>query len=64
MRHKIDQILNKLMSRKLLAFAVATAALYSGVLDSESFSYICIGFIGSQAFVDAATTFKHGRDKD
>ena len=64
MRHKIDQILNKLMSRKLLVLGIASVGLYLGVLDSESFSMIAISYIGSQAVVDAAAQIKFGKDED
>ncbi len=52
MRAIIDKGLGKLLSRKLLAFGVATAALFTGWLTGGDWMTIAVAYVGSQAFVD------------
>jgi len=58
----IDKIIHSYLSRKLLAFAVVTGVtIYSiktGSSVPDGFFHVSIAYVGSQAFVDAATGYK------
>lgn len=43
---------DKLYSRKLLAFFVATAALWLGVIDQGTWQGVAITYLGAQGLVD------------
>ena len=56
----LDRLTEKFISRKFLVFLTATGLLaYSG-LDSETWGLIAISYIGGQAVIDAAKTWRHG----
>lgn len=57
---RLDSIMEKLISRKLLVFLTATGLMSSSLLDSETWGMIAIVYIGSQAAVDAMKIFRHG----
>jgi hypothetical protein len=57
---KIDLLLEKLISRKLLVFLSATGLMVYDGLDSETWGMIAIVYIGGQAVVDAMKAFRHG----
>lgn len=61
MRHVIDRTLNKLISRKLLAWATATTMLLFADLTSSDWTLLTIVYIGTQGAVDIAARLK-GRD--
>ena len=46
--------IKKLGSRKLAAFLVATAALWLGVIDQNTWEAVALGYLGSQGLVDLA----------
>jgi hypothetical protein len=48
----VDKYLNKFVSRKLLAFIIATIALFSGTLISGDWVVIAAVYIGAQAATD------------
>ena len=54
----IDKGLGKLVSRKLMAFATATALLVMDKVTSESWVEITMVYIGSQAAVDLVTKLR------
>ena len=57
---RIDTVMEKLISRKLVVFLTATGLLVNSGLDSETWGMIAIVYIGSQAAVDAMKIFRHG----
>lgn len=59
-RSRIDVVMEKLISRKLLVFLTATGLMVNTSLDSETWGMIAIVYIGSQAAVDAMKIFRHG----
>jgi len=54
----LDRGVAKLVSRKLLVWATATAALFLGVVPAEEWLQVCLLYIGSQAAVDIVTAYK------
>jgi hypothetical protein len=48
----VDKYVNKFVSRKLLAFVIATVALFTGVLISGDWVVIAAVYIGAQAATD------------
>lgn len=46
---KIDLYLKKWISRKLMAFVVASAALFSNSIDSSDWTIVAVIYIGAQA---------------
>jgi hypothetical protein len=60
MREFIDGALEKLVSRKLLAWGTATVLTLQGALHSEDWVAVTVIYIGSQAAVDLAKAWKNG----
>ena len=58
MRHIIDKGLEILVSRKLLAWATATALLLFADLASGDWVIITTVYIGGQTIIDAVTQLK------
>ena len=54
----IDVGLAKVVSRKLLVWGTATAALFLGVVPANEWLQVCLLYIGSQAAVDIVTAYK------
>ena len=61
MKQVLDKGLNKLISRKLLSWVTASTFLCLGLVNSEQWTAITIGYVGIQGFADLAATWKHGR---
>ena len=59
MRQKIDQILNRYVSRKLMVFVVASFGLFSGTLTSSDWVIIAGIYIGTQGAIDAIAKLKN-----
>ena len=59
MRQKIDQILNRYVSRKLMVFVVASFGLFSGALTSYDWVIIAGIYIGTQGVIDAIAKLKN-----
>lgn len=55
----IDKGLAKVVSRKLLVWATATAALFMGVVPADEWLQVCLLYIGSQAAVDMITAYRN-----
>ena len=55
----LDKGLAKIVSRKLLVWATATAALVMGVVPADDWLQVCLLYIGSQAAVDVVTAYRH-----
>tara|TARA_R100000808_G_C2140179_1_gene147987 strand:+ start:1108 stop:1290 length:183 start_codon:yes stop_codon:yes gene_type:complete len=58
MRHVLDKFLEKLVSRKLLAWLTATSLLMFADLDSSDWVIITTVYIGGQTVVDAVAKLK------
>ena len=56
----LDGIQEKLISRKLLVFAVATALMIWSSLDPDTWGLIAMMYIGGQSAIDLAKTWRHG----
>ena len=61
MEGKIDELLGKWASRKLMVWATATACLATGTVTSDNWVAISLVYIGPQAAVDLASKWKHGK---
>ena len=53
MKAKIDTILKKYVSRKLMVFVVASFGLFSGTLTSSDWVIISAVYISAQGVIDA-----------
>tara|TARA_Y100000296_G_C5093398_1_gene216096 strand:- start:42 stop:227 length:186 start_codon:yes stop_codon:yes gene_type:complete len=58
MKHVIDKALNKVVSRKLLAWVTATGLLAFADLASEDWTMITVVYIGTQGVVDMVARLK------
>tara|TARA_R100000329_G_scaffold133595_1_gene113392 strand:+ start:633 stop:923 length:291 start_codon:yes stop_codon:yes gene_type:complete len=56
----LDGIQEKLISRKLLVFGVATALMIWSTLDPDTWGLIAMMYIGGQSAIDLARTWRHG----
>jgi len=57
----LDRHTERFISRKFLAWGTATYLIASGNLTSEDWVAVTLAYIGSQALVDLATQWKHGK---
>lgn len=63
MKEKIDLFLNRWISRKLMAFGIASVALFSSRIDSDNWTVVAVIYIGAQAATEIAERLikaKHG----
>ena len=58
MKHLLDKGLNKVVSRKLLAWATATCLLAFADLASSDWTMITVVYIGTQGVVDTVARLK------
>ena len=58
MRHLLDKGLNKIVSRKLLAWTTATCLLAFADLASSDWTMITVVYIGTQGVVDTVARLK------
>jgi len=56
----LDSLQEKVVSRKLLVFLTATALMMYASLDPDIWGMIAVCYIGSQAAIDFAKSWKHG----
>ena len=56
----LDSVQEKLISRKLLVFAVATALMYFSDLSSDTWGMIAVTYIGGQTAIDFAKAWRNG----
>ena len=54
----IDRSLHKIVSRKLLVWGTATAAMFVGMVDATNWVDICMVYIGSEAAVNLVTALR------
>ena len=57
----LDRGIAKFASRKLLVWLTSTGLLAHGDINGEQWVSIALAYVGTQAFVDAATAWKHGK---
>jgi len=56
-----DRALAKYTSRKLLVWFVSTGLLMKGSIDGDQWVAIALAYVGTQAVIDAAVAWKHGK---
>ena len=61
MRAWLDRHVERFISRKFLAWGKATYLVFSGNVTSEDWVAVTLAYIGSQALVDLATQWNHGK---
>ena len=54
----LDAVQEKIVSRKLLVFGVATGLLYWAGLDAETWGMIAMTYIGGQTVIDFAKVWR------
>ena len=61
-KHVLDRVLNKLVSRKLMVWLTATGLMLTETvpLHSEDWVAISLAYIGIQGLGDIAVKWKHG----
>jgi hypothetical protein len=57
----LDRLISKLTSRKLLVWLTATGLALAGSVTSEDWVAVALVYIGSEALVDIAAVWRHGR---
>jgi hypothetical protein len=57
----LDKHTERFISRKFLAWVTATGLTTYGLLTSEDWVAVTLAYIGSQALVDLAAQWKHGK---
>lgn len=58
-----DKHLERFISRKFLAWLTATGLCYVGTVTSADWVAVTLAYIGSQALVDLAVQWKHGKQE-
>ena len=63
MKHAIDSLLEKLLSRKLMVWMTATVLMITETvpLQSEDWVAISLAYIGIEGLADIATRWRHGK---
>lgn len=56
-----DRFVSRVTSRKLLVWATGTYLCLMGTLQGTDWVAISLAYIGSQALVDIAATWRHGK---
>jgi hypothetical protein len=59
-----DYILDKILSRKLLVFIVATILLIFGKLDNTSWVLISSVYVGSQSIIEVISNWKNKKESE
>ena len=57
----VDKYVERFISRKFLAWLTATLLCWYGMVTSDNWTAITLAYIGTQALVDMATQWKHGK---
>ena len=62
-RHKVDRILNKILSRKLMVWLTATSFMFLDVVPIASSDWVAISlaYIGLEGLADIASRWRHGK---
>jgi len=58
----VDKIMGRLISRKFFVFLTATGLLAYNFLDADTWGMIAMIYIGGQTVIDAAISWKHGKN--
>jgi hypothetical protein len=61
MKAFLDKHVERFISRKFLAWGTATGLVLTQSVTSEDWVAVTLVYIGSQALVDLATQWKHGK---
>jgi hypothetical protein len=61
MQERIDKVLGKWASRKLIVWGTSTVFLAMGSLTSADWFAVSLAYIGLQGAADIAATWKHGK---
>ncbi len=61
MKAFMDKHVERFISRKFLAWTTATGLCFYGTVTSDDWVAVTLAYIGSQALVDLATQWKHGK---
>jgi len=61
MKAKVDSILSKWVSRKLMVFVVACFGLFSGTLTSNDWVIIATAYVSLQGFVDIVKQLRNNQ---
>ena len=63
LRHALDKLLTKMVSRKLMVWLTATGLMLAETvpLRSEDWVAISLAYIGIQGLTDMATQWRHGK---
>lgn len=60
-RGSLDRLVQRYTSRKLLVWLASTVFLIIGDVSGDQWVTITLAYVGTQAFVDAAVAWKHGK---
>ena len=62
MKHALDSLLERLLSRKLMVWVTATALMLTDTvpLNSADWVAISLAYIGIEGLADIATRWRHG----
>ena len=60
-RGALDKLMSRVASRKLLVWGTGTYLCLVGTLQGADWVAISLAYIGSQALVDIAATWRHGK---
>ena len=61
MKSRVDNILNKFISKKLTVFMIATLFLYLGKLNGVQWVNLAVVYIGTQGVIDAIIKLRNGK---
>ena len=59
MKQKLDALINRYLSRKLLVFFIASFGLFHGTLTSSDWVIIATAYVSIQGFVDIVAKLKN-----
>ena len=63
MKAFLDRHIERFISRKFLAWITATGLAIHGSVTSDNWVAVTLAYIGTQALVDMATQWKHGKNE-
>ena len=57
-KEKLDILLARWTSRKLMVFVISTIALFTGDIDADNFVIVSSAYVGVEGFIDAGVILK------
>ena len=57
-REKLDILISRWTSRKLMVFVISTIALFTGHIDADNFVIVSSAYVGVEGFIDAVIRLK------